>query len=152
MDIRSGRPGGKLSNFQPRPFTFDGVECASMEGLLQSFKFEDVNVQEHVCTLAGIQAKRRGKKRDKRWKSVQTLWWKGVAYPRKSDEYQALLDRAYDALVENTAFRRALLSTGDAVLTHSIGKSKESETCLTEREFCRRLMHLRKRLRKEEEA
>ena len=36
MDIGSGKTGsaGGLSNFRPRPFTFEDVECASMEGLL----------------------------------------------------------------------------------------------------------------------
>lgn len=39
MDIGSGKeyPSNALSNFAPHPFVFDGVECASMEGLLQSF-------------------------------------------------------------------------------------------------------------------
>ena len=37
MDIGSGNgyPSGALSNFSPHPFVFDGVECNSMEGLLQ---------------------------------------------------------------------------------------------------------------------
>ena len=42
MDIGSKAiyPASALSNFSPHPFTFDGVECNSMEGLLQSFKFD----------------------------------------------------------------------------------------------------------------
>jgi hypothetical protein len=44
---------------------------------------------------------------------------------------------------QNESFRRALLATNNAVITHSIGRSKEAETVLTEREFCSRLMALR---------
>jgi hypothetical protein len=37
MDIgsKSGYPSSALSNFAPHAFEFDGVKCASMEGLLQ---------------------------------------------------------------------------------------------------------------------
>jgi predicted NAD-dependent protein-ADP-ribosyltransferase YbiA (DUF1768 family) len=47
MDIGSGNgyPGASLSNFAPHPFTIDGVECASMEGFLQSLKFESVDMR-----------------------------------------------------------------------------------------------------------
>jgi len=70
MDIRSGSPAGRLSNFSPHPFIFDGVECASMEGLLQSFKFDKPHIQAVVCQLVGIKAKRRGQKRNKAWKTA----------------------------------------------------------------------------------
>ena len=47
MDIGSGSgyPAANLSNFHPHQFTIDGVECASMEGFLQSLKFKDPNMQ-----------------------------------------------------------------------------------------------------------
>ena len=45
---------------------------------------------------------------------------------------------------QNESFRKALLASGDSVLTHSMGSNKESETVLTEREFCSRLMRLRR--------
>lgn len=147
MDIKSksGYPASALSNFAPHPFVIDGVECASMEGFLQSLKFDKPHIQEEVCKLTGKAAKYRGQKRNKTWKREQTLWWRGTPYPRKSDAYQALLDKAFSALGENASFRKALHATGDAVLTHSIGKSKESETVLTEAEFCSRLMRLREK-------
>ena len=150
MDIgsKAGYPASALSNFAPHSFIFDGVMCASMEGLLQSFKFDKPHIQAEVCKLVGIGAKRRGQKRNKAWKRVQKLWWQGVAYDRNGDAYQQLLDRAFDALSKNDGFRRALLATGDARLTHSIGISKTSDTCLTEREFCSRLETIRSRLQK----
>lgn len=146
MDIGSGKayPSNALSNFAPHPFTIDGVECNSMEGFLQSLKFESVPMQEHVCTLVGIAAKRKGK--PKKWQTNQTLYWQGKEYPRESQDYQDLLTRAYDALFENSSFRKALAAAGNATLTHNIGRSKEKETVLTKREFISQLERLRKKL------
>ena len=149
MDIGSGSgyPSATLSNFSPHPFVIDGVECNSMEGFLQSLKFSTPEMQKEVCKLVGKAAKFKGKK--KKWWRTQTLWWQGVEIPRDSEEYQVLLDRAFDALAQNNGFRAALLATGNSVLTHSIGKTKITETVLTRQEFCSRLMKIRERLRKE---
>lgn len=146
MDIGSGTgyPSSALSNFAPHSFVIDGVECASMEGFLQSLKFSNPDMQKEVCKLVGKAAKFKGKK--KKWYRTQTLYWQGQAMHRDSEEYQQLLDRAYDALGENTGFQKALLATGDAVLTHSIGKRKTSETVLTVQEFTSRLYAIRSRL------
>lgn len=146
MDIGAGNgyPSSALSNFAPHPFVFDGVSCNSMEGFLQSLKFENKDMQEYVCTLVGLQAKYKGKK--KNWWTKQELYWKGVVYPRHSQEYQGLLDRAYDALSKNDGFSRALRATQNATLTHSIGKTDAGHTILTRQEFCSRLLKIRKRL------
>lgn len=143
MDIKSGcgYPAASLSNFAPHPFELDGVLCNSMEGFLQATKFKDINMQEHVCTLVGITAKYKGK--PKKWWVTQTLWWKGIEIDRHNQEYQDLLDRAYLALFKNEGFRKALMASKDAVLTHSIGNSDPSHTVLTVSEFCGRLMRLR---------
>lgn len=147
MDIRSGcgYPASALSNFAPHPFEIDGVKCNSMEGFLQSLKFKDVNMQEHVCTLVGVKAKYKGK--PKKWWLTQTLWWKGKEIDRHSEEYQQLLDKAYIELAKNEGFRKALLATGQSILSHSIGKNDASHTILTEKEFCSRLMKLRKQIK-----
>lgn len=144
MDVGSkhGYPASSLSNFSPHPFVFDGIQVASMEGLLQSFKFDKPHIQAEVCKLVGFAAKARGKKKD--WRRTQTLHWSGVEYDRHGGEYQELLDRAYRAMYDqNPGFRAALKASGDAVLTHSMGRSNPSETILTVREFCSRLMALR---------
>ena len=98
MDIGSGNgyPVGTLSNFAPHPFEIDGVQCNSMEGFLQSLKFESVEMQKYVCTLVGKAAKFKGKK--KKWFQKQELYWLGDTYKRDSDEYQNLLNRAYNQL------------------------------------------------------
>lgn len=143
MDIGSGTgyPSSSLSNFAPHPFEIDGVQCNSMEGFLQSLKFESIEMQHHVCTLVGKAAKFKGKK--KKWFQKQELYWNGKTYKRDSDAYQNLLNRAYNCLYENEGFKKALEATKGCVLEHSIGKNKMSETVLTKSEFCKRLTYLR---------
>ena len=146
MDVGSkhGYPASALSNFSPHPFVIDGIQCSSMEGWLQSLKFSNPEMQKHICTLVGYAAKKSGK--HKNWQRNQTLYWQGVEYDRQGDEYQKLLDRAYEAMAVNDSFRRALLASGDAVLTHSMGRTNSKETILTQSEFCGRLMRLRERM------
>lgn len=136
-------PGRNLSNFFPHPFTFRGIEIASMEGFLQGLKFKSPEMQREVFKLVGFAAKKKGA--PKNWQQSQTLWYQGHPIPRRSKVYQDLLDEAYDAMYEqNAAFRKALEDTHDATLTHSIGKTNESETVLTIREFINRLNRLRR--------
>lgn len=134
-------PAGALSNFAPHPFAIDGVQCASMEGFLQSLKFPSVDVQVEVCGLVGSRAKNRGAETD--WQQRQVLHWQGEPIDRDSDAYQELLDRAFEALAEDDGFREALLATGDEPLTHERGRRRTSETVLTAREFTSRLTRLR---------
>ncbi|MFH1175433.1 MAG: hypothetical protein V1698_01790 [bacterium] len=143
ISSKSSYPSCALSNFASHSFLFDNIICASMEGILQSFKFQDPTVQIEICGCEGREAKKRGSEID--WKSTQTLWWKGMAIDRHSEEYQALLDRVYNALYQQSEdFREALKASGDDELTHSVGASDPQETILTEREFCSRLMKLRR--------
>lgn len=146
MDIGSGTgwPSSALSNFAPHPFIIDGIQCNSMEGFLQSLKFKEPDMQKEVCLLVGKAAKFKGKK--KKWWRTQTLYWQGKEIARNSDEYQQLLDRAFEALSKNEGFKKALLATGNSTLTHSIGKNKINETVLTKQEFCSRLMKIRNSL------
>jgi len=150
MDIKSGcgYPLSALSNFAPHPFEIDGVECYSMEGFLQSLKFKNIDMQEHVCKLVGIKAKMKGK--NKTWWKEQKLYWRGQEIDRHSQEYQDLLNRAYLALAKNIGFRKALLATGNGVLKHSIGKKDAHQTILTQKEFCSRLMWIRDLLQRGE--
>jgi hypothetical protein len=148
VNIGSGHkyPEGALSNFTAYKFTIDEVECESMEGFLQSLKFDKVHIQREVCKLIGLYAKRRGSNRNKAWKSKQVLWWNGEEYPRKSEKYQQLISRAYDELAKNKKFIMALKCTGSNPLYHTIGKKNQNETVLTESEFCGQLIRIRKTL------
>jgi predicted NAD-dependent protein-ADP-ribosyltransferase YbiA (DUF1768 family) len=144
LDIKAKAPfpGGALSNFALHTFKFDGVLCASMEGLLQGLKIEDMAEQERVCGLSGPGARSSGRKHD--WSVTGTLWWRGRAFDRLSDDYQRLLDRAYQALFDQSkTFRDALAASGQARLTHTLGNSDPCETILTADELCSRLELLR---------
>jgi predicted NAD-dependent protein-ADP-ribosyltransferase YbiA (DUF1768 family) len=147
MDIGSGKdyPANALSNFAPHPFIIDGIACNSMEGFLQSLKFKNPEMQKQVCTLVGSAAKFKGK--PKEWWKTQTLWWQGKEIDRHGQEYQDLLDRAYNELFRNEGFRKALSATNNSSLTHSIGKSDSHRTILTVQEFCSRLYKLRDQIK-----
>lgn len=146
MDIKSGcgYPGNQLTNFATHPFVFDGVEVSGMEGLLQSLKFDKPHIQVEVCKLSGFAAKKRGSDRNRSWKTKQKLWWKNAAMDRDGEVYQKFLNKVYLEMArQSESFRNALIATNNAVITHSIGKNKTSDTVLTETEFCRRLHWLR---------
>jgi hypothetical protein len=118
-----------------------------MEGLLQSLKFEEMPLQAKTWKMVEKGAKRRGEDRNVTWKEQQVLWWKGKSMKRDGPEYQEFLDRAFEAMSEQlVSFRQALVASQEAILTHSIGKTVEGETVLTEEEFCSRLMRIRARL------
>lgn len=138
-----------LSNFTPHPFIFDGVICNSMEGFLQSLKFENPEMQAHVATLVGRKAKFKGKK--KKWYTTQTLYWKGISYKRDSKEYTELIERAFDAYAKNTKIQKILLSTNNAVFEHSMGNRKKNRTVLTSTEFVSNLTRIRNNIQKQKE-
>ena len=143
MDIgSSGKyPSCNLSNFHAHRFVIDGVTCHSMEGFLQSLKFKSIPMQVEVCKLIGKGAKFKGKR--KKWWRTQILYWQGLEMERKGDNYQKLLNKAYNAMYEQSeGFRKALHSTNGR-LTHAMGKNDASRTVLTNSEFCGRLMKLR---------
>ena len=50
-----------LSNLYPSEFTYSGIKCNSIEGLLQSFKTSDTKEQQRICHLHGFHAKKAGK-------------------------------------------------------------------------------------------
>lgn len=144
MDISSGSgyPASSLSNFAGHRFVIDDVECYSMEGFLQSLKFKSEPMQKEVCKLIGKAAKFKGK--HKKWWVTQTLYWRGKEYKRNSEAYQNLLNRAYNAMYQQSeSFRNALHATNNSSITHSIGKNDMTRTVLTTSEFCGRLLKLR---------
>ena len=138
-------PANVLSNFSPNNFVLDGIQCASMEGFLQSLKFWSKKKQLSICRLSGKEAKCSADVFvNIRWKLFQSLQWQGKRYKRNSTEYTLLITRAFDALSTNTAFCQALIATNDEKLQHSIGKHNKKDTILTEEEFIAQLYRLRK--------
>lgn len=75
LDIKGNstdRRIARLSNFTERLFVFDEVVCKGLEGLLQSFKCPDVQIQKEICNLNGRAAKARGMDFNN-WKENQIL-------------------------------------------------------------------------------
>ena len=144
MDIRFNKeyPSCMLSNLAAHEFIIDDVLCASMEGFLQSLKFENEEEQIKICKLSGFEARNAGQR--KNWQETQILYWQGIPYRRDSFEYQVLLDRVYLKLFDScNEFKIALKATGNENLTHNIGKTDPMKTILTRKEFCSRLKTLR---------
>tara|TARA_B100000745_G_C20086893_1_gene371374 strand:+ start:431 stop:889 length:459 start_codon:yes stop_codon:yes gene_type:complete len=137
----------KLSNFNPLPFTFDGVTCTCLEGPLQAFKCADWAEQVRICGLDGKAAKKAGRSHND-WKDTQMLHWNGVVYQRSSQNYQDLLDRLYDvAFAASAELHLILQQTGNERLIHTIGSHDTHDTVLTVLELTSRLYELRDRLR-----
>lgn len=155
VDIRAGGdwPIWILSNLTPNAFNFSGLAAASMEGFLQSLKYEDPDEAALVRMLAGRKAKRAGKKRREAWQRSGTLWIEGRPIDRFGPRYQHLLDGVYAALFsQREEARRALLATRDARLLHTIGEVDPALTVLTPDELCDRLTRIRTDLLRDGDA
>lgn len=151
VDIHSKRFGfvGRLSNFTKREFVFDGVECRSIEGVLQSFKCKDITEQKRICMLSGINAKNAGAEID--WKKKQVLYWNNTEYQRESVEYDELLKRLYEAAYEcDSSSKNDIEDSKKYILDHSIGVEDKTETVLTKDEFISKLTMLQKLRNKNE--
>lgn len=148
MDIHSkGKwPARQLSNFALSPFEIDGIQCASMEGFIQSLKKKNREIQKHGCSLVGIKAKKWGSG-TKWWKKPenQQLFWLGTPLKAHSKPHLELVYRAlYAKFTQHDGSMRALIETGDATLTHNIGSN--SNTSLKANDFCRMVMKVRNEL------
>lgn len=99
IDIYSKSDGiaGRLSNFTERKFVFEGILCNSIEGILQSLKFEDTEKQKEICAmLPPSTAKKIGTLQN--WKDKQLLYWNGDVYERESEKYYDLIQRIFVAV------------------------------------------------------
>lgn len=134
-----------LSNFASHEFVLEGHRISCFEAFLQSMKFADPEIQQSVLRMSGKEAKQAGAQQQ--WEQAGWLYWNGRGYRRNSREYRRLLERAYDALLENPDFREALLASRGKLLIHTIGRYRH--TVLSVPEFCGILMKKRRRLLRE---
>lgn len=149
LSYRETGLGKLLSNLYPWPFELDGFEFASMEGFLQSLKFERPDEAAWVASLHGMEAFRTGQWGNG-WKETQILWFAGRPIPRASSQYQDLIARAYDACLHNNfEFMGAIRASGDLVFTHRIGINDSQNTTLTRSEYLMNMFRLRSRLNQE---
>lgn len=139
-------PADALSNFAAHRFCLDGVEISCMEAFLQSLKTADPAKQAAVCQMNAKEAKAFGEQHP--WQDTGVLHWQGRPFSRYGGEYRKLLRRAYDAMLENDRFRQALLDSGHRLLSHSIGKLRKKDTCLTTFEFLGLLYRARRKARR----
>ncbi len=151
IDINIGalKPtAARPSNFTLRTFDFSGVQCLSIEGVLQAFKFDDDNeLKREICVMLPKKAKEMGTEFTD-WKEEQVLFWNNKKFDRHGQEYQELITRLYDAVYDqDPTFKDDLLAIGDEEIHYSIGKSDPYDTVLTEQEFINQLNRLRKRAR-----
>lgn len=143
LDIRSTGSGlsGRLSNYTQRHFVLDGVECASIEGALQSFKCPDEERRREICRLWDGNAKNAGAQWE--WQENQTLYWNRASYAREGAAYQRLLDRLYDAVyAQDESFRRDVAEAAKRSLDHSMGLADPKKTVLTREEFLHQIYRL----------
>ena len=148
MHSKGEYPSCAISNFAEYEFYVDGVKCKSMEGFLQSLKFKSKTKQKQVCLLSGAEAKNstRHTFAQLRWRITHNLYWQGRKISRFSDEYQNLLDRAYEELSKNKEFLKALRGIEQSDLVHSIGKEDTRKTVLTKYELISRLTQIRNQM------
>lgn len=147
MDIGNGKGPAlsQLSTMALHSFVIGEVRCTSIESFIQSLKFEKASLAASICADKPKLAKERGKKLIT-WASSGNVWWKGQAMPRASQAYTVFLANAIREVSRQcSAFRQALIDTGSMPLT-SPGKSRESETPVTEAEYCQALTRVRHEL------
>ena len=137
-------PANVLSNFYPRDnFVFRGVKIASAEGFLQSLKFKNPKKQIKICSLDAKTAKKKGSKKFL-WKITGNVYWKGKKWKRLEDSYMFLIYNFYTQMYnQDETFAKALYSTENKKLIHSIGKHDKRKTILTEEEFIKTLEQVR---------
>lgn len=138
---KNAYPADVLSNLCSNGFRFEGMICGSMEGLLQSLKYKELDKQRQVCSMKGKNARKRT---INSWQTDQVVWWKGKPIDRQGKEFQVLVRNAYQAMFnQNDRFRTALMSTRYIKLYHSRGESNSFKTILTEKEQCDILIDMR---------
>lgn len=146
INSRGEYPAYPLSNLYQCPFYFDGVYCATREGLLQAFKTKFINEQQRICGLSGREAQKAGQQYNN-WKDDQILYWKGKSFRRDSKECWDLLVLVFNPENMSLDVVVALLVTHNKRLIHSIGKSDMTDTVLTEQECCLLMTNARTQLK-----
>jgi len=141
----------QISNLQPRKFIFpvdEERQCGSIEGSLQALKFQDPEEQRRVCLLSGKEAQHSGQGIE--WSKKRMLYdSKGNPMYRSGPEFKKYIEAMYDAA--SPSLMLDLLKTGHADLRHSIGKSHQYRTVITEIAVLYHLYRLRAQAHREEE-
>ena len=137
-----------LSNLFPRIISIDGIKYHSLEAFFRGLCWNGSQsvLENEIAILSGMNAWRvRYALPD--WRQKQIVYYSGKEIPRESDEYQRLLEHAYDCVFEQSAvFQNALQKTQGKILMHTLGNHNPRETLLTEQEYMNMLRRERDRL------
>lgn len=150
MEIGNGKGPvlSQLSTMANHTFVIDDVTCVSLESFIQSLKFEKSTQCISVAGDKPKTAKERGKKQFN-WHRSGTVSWKGQPMDRDSALYWHFLEHVIREMTRQCPiFAKALVDTQGTDIT-CIGKSRESETPMTEAEFIRLLSKERNYLLKQ---
>lgn len=133
-----------LSNLYPIRFKFRNKWVNSIEGVLQSIKYQDKKLQNLILNYSGLDAYHtRAANTADFWGNNGILYWQGKPFKRDSEYYQIFLDELYLSAVKNPLYKKCLLSTDNKYLLHHIGCENINETVLTRFEYEQRLNSLR---------
>lgn len=130
-----------LSNLYPYHFDFKEHRVHSIEGVIQSLKHPEPEIQKLMMMYSGMDAYHTGGACE--WDSNKPLYWMGKEMNRFGIEYQAFLSDLYLSAATNPLYIKALSMVGDRYLFHSIGSSDPFKTTLTVEEYLYRLNCLR---------
>ena len=135
-----------LSNLYPYTFYMDGYSIKSMEGFLQSLKTNDTNEKVKMWGMYGVSCWKYGQQFNN-WKDNQILFWDNHSIYRHSKDYDLLIQRAYDSLLENEEFYENLKKSIGYKLTHSMGKTDKSDSLLTKHEYIENMERIRDKIK-----
>lgn len=147
LHYRSENPLAKsLSNLYPYTFNMDGYMIKSMEGFLQSLKTDNTDEKIKMWGMHGVSCWKYGQQFNN-WKDNQILYWDNYLIYRHSEEYDLLIQRAYDNLLENDEFYDNLKKSIGYKLSHSMGKTDKSDSLLTKYEYIDNMNRIRDKIK-----
>jgi predicted NAD-dependent protein-ADP-ribosyltransferase YbiA (DUF1768 family) len=120
----SKEPGIQLlSNFAATPFTLDGREYASIEGLWQGLKFEREVDRRRVAALSGKAARQAGEEQG----YGATVTYEGEVIPVGTWAHWRLMERAcFAKFTQHDEAREALLATGERPFVHRMRRDSKA--------------------------
>lgn len=144
-----GFPFGMLDPSAPVRFEIDGMQCASLDGFIESLKFEKIKDQKNITKRVGNDAKKRGIQKDNLGNQTASrkVFWQGESFNRNSKKFKDLLSRVFREMAKNPNYQAALMATEDSDFTHSKGKTNKKDTLLTKKELIENLQELRSELK-----
>lgn len=131
--------GRLMSNFAETPFTLDGVEFASVEGLYFWLLNERKANRDAIRMMSGIRAKRRSPNR-----LPESFTYNGATIKVGSPEHHDLIKRAIRAKLEaHPEIARAFVATAPRTIVHETGHPEDPHSEFPHATFCRILTELR---------